>query len=186
MSSEISNPKSDTPEKNLPASSPPPNGNPQPLNPVTIEDDDILTQWDNSATRLRCSIDDSTPAGRQLVSRLFLKADKPMADAIGAVMPVKNFLAHACTVADLNTGELIQKIRLCLMLDDGTTVDTMSAPFIKGFAYLANRFGVGPWDPCLMIEAKKLAGKKPGGYYVCFESEEPYNVTPKEKRPGKK
>lgn len=134
--------------------------------------------WDETSTRLRCSVEDSTPAGRQLVSRLFLKADRKMVDVVGSPLPVRNFLAHAVEIADLNTGEMLNKIRLCLDLDDGTTVDTMSASFVKGFAYLAGKFGKGPWDPCLMIVAKSIPGKKPTGYLVCFESDQPYKVLP--------
>lgn len=148
---------------------------------VRIEEADVMVEWDSHATAIRLSIDDSTPSGRAQVSALMVKADAEMKEHLGKVLSVVGFLAHKCQMASFTDGEMQDRIRLSLMLEDGTTTDTSSPSFIKNFAYLANKMGVGPWNPPLQLKVRSHKSRRNFDYYVCSEV-----VAPQQLHAGKR
>lgn len=138
---------------------------------VIVHDDETgaMAMWDEAAVAVRCNFNDDTPAGRQLGSKLRMKADQKLQDVVGAELKVVYFLAHAAQVTSFVDGEIVEKIRLAMLLTDGAVVDTMSSPFVKGFAYVALRAGPGPWDPPILFETRKVPLSGGRSYFVCCE-----------------
>lgn len=134
----------------------------------------MVLRWQVAAQLVATSVSDDDPQKRAKVSKLKLTADKQLIDIAGAELPVVEFVAHAVELANAETGEVKEAIRIVLLLADGTTVSTCSEPFMNSFAQLANQMGKGPWEPPLRLATKAVRSKKnPGAYLECWEAFDP-------------
>lgn len=138
----------------------------QPLVKVDEPDQpDFGLTWDASSSVLRSGIDPTDPRGRALITQAFSKADKGIRNVAGTRIAVVNFVAHVVTLLDKQTFEVVQKIRLVMMLEDSTTVSTVSEPCVKTFAFISHYAGKCPWSPPIILEVKEVATE--GGKSYC-------------------
>lgn len=143
---------------------------PKELLHIKSEDHDgLLVTWDQTATHMRTSIDVTQPGARAKISQCLENADATFTNAVGKVIDVVDFFAHVTDSPPDMNGEISPKWRLVLMLADGTTLSTWSQPAVKGFAFVANQAGPGPWNPPLQFRIRvnnKGQGQK---YYTVSE-----------------
>jgi len=131
--------------------------------------DALLMQWDRSASAIRTSLDPQTQRGRALITQCLEAADHGIAELGNQVVEVSDFFAHIGELENPATGEMEPKTRCVLVLKDGRRVSTWSPSAIKGFAFLANLAGPGPWNPPLKIRIRLCKGKSGFNYATISE-----------------
>ncbi len=119
-------------------------------------DDNGMAVWDETSRAIRTSIDETTDEGRRLCSRVLMGADMKIRNAAGQTHPIIAFFAHGVMLKTPIAGEIVPKIRLVMIRQDGKTISTLSEPCIKAFAYLARCKGAGPWREPLWIEVREF------------------------------
>lgn len=131
--------------------------------------DGLLAIWDSQATAVRTSLDPSQQRGRALISQCLAQADHGILEVAKQELKVVEYFAHIGELENPATGELEAKIRCVLILEDGRKVSTWSPSAIKGFAFIAQMRGPGPWNPPLTIKVNVNKGKKGFNYATVSE-----------------
>ena len=101
---------------------------------VSESDGDMIARWQNDAEAIATSIDVRTDDGRILAGKCGGTADLKTRNIVGQVIVATGFYAHVAEVANGETGEVMRKIRVVLILDDGRTVSTMSGPCARSLS----------------------------------------------------
>jgi hypothetical protein len=145
------------------------------------ESERLMMSWTRGTTIAHTNLDQSGPAGRVMVSRALATADLRTRSVVGQTIKVIGYVAHVAQLTDKITGEISNKMRVVLFLDDGRTLSTMSAGCVRLVQYLGVTLGRQKWDPPILIETREFPLPE-GKSYCDMREVMPTSETPPAKK----
>lgn len=91
------------------------------------------------------SLDVSTPAGRSAMYRAMMSPSKGIKDVVNTTIELSDVLVHRAQFTKEDTGELVDTLRIVLILADGSTIACMSQGIAKSLAIYCACFTPPPW-----------------------------------------
>lgn len=132
----------------------------QPAEPARVfqaeTDDGLIAQWSSAATAVSTNIDTKSDQGRALVTRCLSNADMKSRNAVGQILEAVAYFAHVIEVPDKKTGEILKKVRVVLVLNDGRTFSTTSKSCVRCVALIAASKNGKPWNPPILLEVREF------------------------------
>jgi len=91
-------------------------------------------------------------------------------DVVGQALEVQHIVAHQVQLANRETGETFDAIRVILVTTDGESYSTASVPFYNAVQTLFSAGITAPFDPALKIKVIKKASKTNNAHkFLTFE-----------------
>lgn len=82
--------------------------------------------------------------------------DKKIAECIGEVIEIKDFVVHPVTLLDENTGELVNMLRTVIISADGTSYEAVSIGVANSLQRLISFVGEpSTWEEPLFVKIKQ-------------------------------
>lgn len=157
----------------------------------------VLTKWDDASRMVRHNLSMADQADRALLSQCREAAEKNIRNVVGSVWPIVAYYAHVVELADEESGELRNAVRLVMVTRRGVRISTVSKPVIEGFAAICNFLPNTRWNPPLLLRFSEHKGRSGHTYCTCcemldtpetrkmlaepLEDDEPTATTPKKK-----
>jgi hypothetical protein len=101
----------------------------------------------------------ATQSDRVLVHNARNKEAKRLDDVLNQTLLLKGAIAHHATV-EVEGGEMMQCVRVVLILNDGTTIAGVSDGLVASVRDLVTNFGEGPWPKPLPIIPRQVKTRK--------------------------
>lgn len=120
------------------------------------ESERLMMSWTRGTAIAHTNLDQTGPAGRVMVTRALATADIRTRQVVGQTIKVVGYVAHVAQLTDKITGEVSNKMRVVLFLEDGRTLSTMSAGCVRLVQYLGVTLGRQKWEPPILIETREF------------------------------
>lgn len=174
------------PQTTLTATVPPTNNTPHhltqkdtmPVVPEKADDDGNLIRWMDEPANIWANVPNDHPVYDTLMLASITTTDKRTRNVVGEELELVALAVHRIETYDRNTGESFRKPRFVMLLANGKTVSTCSAPCVRLLRYIAKREGVGPWKEPIRVIISEIPGEN--GNSTCIMKE--VKPTPKPKK----
>ena len=119
---------------------------------------DLVEQLKNPTGQFFCSIaDDGTRKSKIAIYNAINSADENLADHIGEVIEVVDVVAHPVTLADEQTGEIVEALRTVLVAKDGKTYTAVSQGITNSLQRVFSIVGMPSWkDEPVKMKIKQV------------------------------
>lgn len=124
---------------------------------------------------------------RALITQCMTTPSAELDSVLGERLYLVGVLAHRQDMVDKQSGEIVQRTRIVLALEDGSIVATMSEGIRKGLGLILMLEGSGPWPAPLPIRIEKA--KTNSGFWtynVVLLDDAPDGPDPASEAPKKK
>ena len=123
---------------------------------TVITPDELMTP---TSSRMYCSLkDDGTMESKGRIFNAINAPDEKLAEHIGEVISLQNIVAHPIKLADEETGEIIESLRVVLIDDKGKSYEAVSGGVANAINRILQIFGQPEtWDKPIKVKAKQKA-----------------------------
>ena len=123
---------------------------------TVITPDELMTP---TSSRMYCSLkDDGTMESKGRIFNAINAPDEKLAEHIGEVISLQNIVAHTIKLADEETGEIIESLRVVLIDDKGKSYEAVSGGVANAINRILQIFGQPEtWDKPIKVKAKQKA-----------------------------
>jgi hypothetical protein len=125
---------------------------------------ELMDSFKNPSAALYSSItDDGSRETRVKIYNAINSGNDSLSDHIKEVIEVQDIVAHPIQIADENSGEIIDALRVVLVTPDGKTYASVSLGVASSLQKIIPLVGQAPWTPPLKIiptEVKTRRGFK--------------------------
>ena len=123
-------------------------------NEMVVKDEvakvDLVEELKNPAGKFYCSIvNDGSRKTAVAIFNAVNNANESLSDHIGEVLEVVNVVAHPVTLADEETGEIVEALRTVLIDKNGKTYDAVSQGIASALSKIFSIVGTpegGAWE----------------------------------------
>lgn len=120
----------------------------------------IAQEMSADARTAYCSISGGTMADRAAVFNASNNPDERIADHINQTIVVRDVLAEQVEMADEDTGEVANAVRVVLIDTDGKSYQAISTGIYSALKRAIQIFGEPTWDEGLPVVIKQVAVAK--------------------------
>lgn len=106
------------------------------------------------------TLDRTNEAQKMILIRALQQADKDIDSIINQPVRITDFLAYDCPFSVAGSGEIVNGVRVVLILDNGETVGTASKGIFDSLRMLIGVLGMGPWHPGLGVVVRQITTRR--------------------------
>lgn len=86
-------------------------------------------------------------------------SENSLTDYIGQKLEITDMVAHPIKLADMQTGEIRELLRIVLIDTDGMAFSCVSEGVANSLQKIISIFGQAPWEPALTMSPKEIKTK---------------------------
>ncbi|MEC3696422.1 hypothetical protein ABEX84_21400 [Bacillus subtilis] len=119
------------------------------------------SMFENPAENIVSTISGEDRKARIALYNAVSNSEHSLSDHKGEILEVTDYVAHAVTLNDEQTGEDIQAMRIVLVTKDGTGYHSVSGGVAQSLQRIIGLVGKGPWtDEPLKMVCKEIKTRK--------------------------
>lgn len=116
--------------------------------------------------RIKTSLDVASAEGSSLAYRCVMGEDHKAEDVVDQTFTITDWLTHDVQIPDMETGEIVPRIRTVLVTEDKQRISTVSDPLRDSLQALCAFKGKAPWKPGLRLAIRQNKSRNKRSYFI--------------------